>query len=76
MPADAPKSTPPLIVISYSKEEEKWKDQLVSLFPTDLDFRLMLNRVEEFPGRLDEETRSALPDAKVVVRKQQHVNRQ
>jgi len=67
MPADAPKSIPPLIVISYSKEEEKWKDQLVSLFPTDVDFRLMFNRVEEFPGRLDEETLSALPDAKVVL---------
>ena len=68
MPADAPKTdAPPLIVISYSKEEEKWKDQLVSLFPTDVDFRLMFNRVEEFPERLDEETRSALPDAKVVV---------
>ena len=67
MPADQPQAPRPLIVISYSKEEEKWKDQLVSLFPTDVDFRLMLNRVEEFPGRLDEETAATLPDAKVVV---------
>src|SRR5262245_17722967 len=66
MPSDEPQAPPPLVVISYSKEEEKWKDRLVSFFPP-LDLRLMLNRVDEFPGRLDEETRAALPDAKVVV---------
>ncbi|HEX7297136.1 MAG TPA: TIR domain-containing protein, partial [Pyrinomonadaceae bacterium] len=67
MPADKPQAPPPLIIISYSKEEEKWKDQLVSLFPTDAHFRLMLNRVDEFPGRIDEETRATLPGAKVLV---------
>ena len=39
-------STPPFIVISYSKEDEKWKDQLVSLFPTDVDLKVRLNPVE------------------------------
>ena len=39
----------PLIIISYSKEDEMWKDQLVSFFPTDVDLQLMFNRVEDQP---------------------------
>ena len=65
MPAVAPKSTdtPPLIGISYSKEEEQWKDQLISLLPTDVDFRLISNRVEDFPAGLGEENLHALEEA-------------
>jgi tetratricopeptide (TPR) repeat protein len=43
-------SASPLIIISYSKEDEKWKDQLVSLLATDVDLhQLMFNRVEDEP---------------------------
>jgi len=69
MPASEPEtaSAPPLIVISYSKEDEKWKDHFVSLFPTGVDIRLVFNRVEDYPGRIDEETRSAIAKARVLV---------
>ena len=42
-------SAPPFIIISYSKEDETWKDQLVSLLPTDVNFQLRFHRVEDEP---------------------------
>ena len=51
MPESEPQATSasPLIIISYSREDETWRDQLVSFFPTDIDLQLMFNRVEDQP---------------------------
>jgi hypothetical protein len=48
MAESAPQATsaPSFIIISYSKEDEKWKDQLVSRFPTDVDLKVRFNPVE------------------------------
>ncbi|HEU4507460.1 MAG TPA: P-loop NTPase fold protein [Pyrinomonadaceae bacterium] len=48
MPESAPQATsaPPLIIISYSVEDQKWKDQLVSFFPKNVELDLRVDRLD------------------------------
>lgn len=54
-----------LIAISYSKDEEQWKDRLISLFPTDENIEFVLDQVEE--GPINQQLRTAISQSKVLV---------
>ena len=67
MPSNASETAtaPPLIIISYSNAQETWKEQLVSLFPTNVE--LVSIKVEDTLGKIDPTTKSLLNEAKVLV---------